>query len=1242
MDSQSTQTIKLPILQPGEYDLWKMRMEQYLQCIDYTLWEIIENGNAPIVTKTVDGKLKTVENLSDAVIYSFFASQPSIPQLDNEDLQQIHPDDLEEIDLRWNIAMLTMRARRFLKNTERKLDMANKERIGFDKSKVECFNCHKKGHFAREYRAPINQDSRNMEPIKRTVLVEATNSNALVSQYDFVNMRDSEVEKPTIESNEPKTVRKENGALIIKDWVSENFKLTDESHVLLKVPKKDNMYNVDLKNVVPQGSLTCLFAKATSKESNLWHMRLGHKGKQHRASCKTKTTSSISQPLQMLHMDLFGPSFVKSLMKNMYCLVVTDAFSRGGGKKDAKDLGNEDNEALSIEEPRVNQEKDSVNNTNRVNAVSLTVNAASNQVNAIGRKSSIELPDDPNMPELEDISIFEDSNEDFFGAEADLNNLESTFQMDVKSAFLYGKIKEEVYVCQPPGFEDPDFPDRVYKVEKELYGLHQAPRAWHETLLTYLLDNGFQRGMIDKTLFIKKDKSDILLVQVYVDDIIFGSTRKEMCIEFKKMMHKKFQMSSIGEITFFLGLQTASTPMETHKTLLKDEKGEDVDEHLYRSMIGSLMYLTSSRLDIMFAVCACARFQVNPKISYIHDMKRIFRYIKGQPKLGLWYPKDSPFDLVAYLDSDYAGASLDRKSITEDCIVYNCWLQLNAVEVNLTIYTSCVEQFWATAKGKNINGEAQLHAKVDGKKVVISEASIRRDLWFGDDGGIDCLSNETIFEQISLMGAKKTAWNEFRSTIASAVICLATDQKFNFSKYIFDNMVTNLDNATKFLMLLRFVQVFLNNQLEEMANHTRIYVPPSHTKKIFRNIKRVEKGFSGRDTPLIPTMMVQAQEELETVTDEAVNEVIYDSLKRATITATSLDAEHGRGNIRDTITQTRRVKRLEKNRRSITHGLKRLYKFGLSARVESFADEKSLGKEDASKQGRISDINANEDIYLVNVYRDEDIFSVNDQDDTSMFDVDKDLQGEEVVVEEVNAARITTATTTTAATTPTISIDEITLAKALIEIKTSRPKSKGLDKGKRIMVEEHLKMKKKDQILFYEEVARKLQEEIYEQERLVRERARQEEEANSALIKTCEDIQTKVDADYQLKKFFAAKRDEERRKKPPTKAQQRSIMTTYLKNMDGWKPRALKNKSFAKIKELFDQAMERINSFVDFITELVEEEIEDENRSAELKRCLEIVHDDEDEVTIDATPVSSNSPTIVDSKIYKEGRKSFF
>ncbi|GJQ95127.1 putative ribonuclease H-like domain-containing protein [Tanacetum coccineum] len=307
---------------------------------------------------------------------------------------------------------------------------------------------------------------------------------------------------------------------------------------------------------------------------------------------------------------------------------------------------------------------------------------------------------------------------------------------------------------------------------------------------------------------------------MYVDDIIFGSIKKSLYIEFEKMMHKKFQMSSMGELTFFLGLQvkpkedrifisqdkyvteilnkfgftdvkTASTPMETHKPLLKDTDGEDVDENLYRSMIGSLMYLTSSRPDIMFAVCACARYQVNPKVSHFLAVKRIFRYLKGQPKLGFWYPKDSPFDLVAYTDSDYARASLDRKSTTgaeaEYIAASNCYGQLkvnavrhnlqllvnvNAIEVtflekptesegfeeivdflnanpikyaltvNLTIYCSCVKQFWDTVKAKTVNAEVQLQALVDKKMVIITESTIRRDLQLED-------ANEHIADEVA-------------------------------------------------------------------------------------------------------------------------------------------------------------------------------------------------------------------------------------------------------------------------------------------------------------------------------------------------------------------------------------------------------------------------------------------------------------------------------------------------------------
>ncbi|GJV42304.1 putative ribonuclease H-like domain-containing protein [Tanacetum coccineum] len=270
------------------------------------------------------------------------------------------------------------------------------------------------------------------------------------------------------------------------------------------------------------------------------------------------------------------------------------------------------------------------------------------------------------------------------------------YQMDVKSAFLYGTIEEEVYVHQSPGFVDPAYPNKVYKVIKALYGLHQALRAWYETLSSFLLENGFRRGTIDKTLFIKKNKSDIMLVKVYVDDIIFGSTTQSMCTEFEDCMHKRFHMSSMGELTFFWVLQVkqqpngifisqdkyvadilkkfdfcsikiATTPIESNKPLVKDEDGVDVDVHVYRSMIGSLMYLTASRPDIMFAVCACARFQATPKPSHLNAVKRIFRYLKHQPKLGLRYPRDSPFELEAFSDSDYGGASLDRKTTIGGC-----------------------------------------------------------------------------------------------------------------------------------------------------------------------------------------------------------------------------------------------------------------------------------------------------------------------------------------------------------------------------------------------------------------------------------------------------------------------------------------------------------------------------------------------------------------------------------------------
>ncbi|KAJ9557089.1 hypothetical protein OSB04_011703 [Centaurea solstitialis] len=249
---------------------------------------------------------------------------------------------------------------------------------------------------------------------------------------------------------------------------------------------------------------------------------------------------------------------------------------------------------------------------------------------------------------------------------------------------------------KPPGFVDPKFADHVYKLNKALYGLKQAHGAWYDTLSTFLLSKGFERGKIDSTLFLKKYPKHILLVQIYVDDIIFGSINPKLCEKFELLMKTEYKMSMMGELTYFLGLQikqsekgifinqgkyvldmlkkfdlTSCTPMKTPMapplSLDKDSKGKPVHVTLYRGMIGSLLYLTASRPDIMYSTCLCARYQAEPKESHLTAEKRIFRYLKGTPNLGLWYSKDSGFDLTAYSDSDFVGCKIDRKSTTGGC-----------------------------------------------------------------------------------------------------------------------------------------------------------------------------------------------------------------------------------------------------------------------------------------------------------------------------------------------------------------------------------------------------------------------------------------------------------------------------------------------------------------------------------------------------------------------------------------------
>nr|GEV23413.1 putative ribonuclease H-like domain-containing protein [Tanacetum cinerariifolium] len=921
-----------------------------------------------------------------------YEAESNSPQLDNEDLKQIDADDLEEMYLKWRMTMLTMRAKRFLQRTERNLGANGTTSIRFDMSKVECYNFHRRGHFARECRSP--RDIRNKDTQRRTVLVETSTSNALVSQCDGVGlgydnqvfhsqvcdcdeMTSSEsdvsmptspvhdrtyvklVEHPTQAENLRKDILKSRGHKhswnrkacfvckslnhLIKDCdfyekqmvqkpvrnhamrvnpqnyarmthphsnkhvvpiailtrsmlvplnaakpvtiagnpqqalkdkgvidigcsrhmtgnisylsdfeeinrgyvafgrnpkggkitskgkiktskldfddvyfvkelkfnlfsvsqmcnkknnvlftdtecvvLSYDFKLPDENRMLLRVPRENKMYNVNLTNVVPLGDLTCLFAKATLDEYNLWHKKLSHinfktmnklvkgnlvrglpskvfennhtcvackKGKQHRASCNVGKETVSPQQYVVLPLWSTGSKDPQN----------TDA----DAAFDVKDNENEVHVSSSSSDkpPKHNEKAKREAKGNSPVDLSIGFNAASPSDNAvslnfkIGGKSSFvdpsQYPDDLDMPALEDI-VYSDDEEDV-GAEDDFSNLETNISVSpipttrvhkdhpvtqiigdltsspqtrsmarmVKEQGGLNQINDEdFYTCMfacflsqeepkrvhqalkdpswieamqeellqfkmqkvrvpvdlPKGFQVHDYPDKVYKVVKALYGLHQAPKAWYETLANYLLEDGFQKGKIDQTLFIKNQKGDILLVQVYVDDIIFGSTNKELCKAFKKFMKDKFQMSSIGELTFFLGLQVKQ----------KDD-GIFINQDKYVAEILRKFGLTDGK-------SASPSIDTKKPLLKDHDVKRIFRYLKGKPHLGLWYLKDSPFNLVAYSDSDYAGASLDRKSTTRGCQFLGCRLISWQCKKQTVVATSSTEAEYDNAE----------------------------------------------------------------------------------------------------------------------------------------------------------------------------------------------------------------------------------------------------------------------------------------------------------------------------------------------------------------------------------------------------------------------------------------------------------------------------------------------------------------------------------------------------------------
>ncbi|GJR73316.1 retrovirus-related pol polyprotein from transposon TNT 1-94 [Tanacetum coccineum] len=763
------------------------------------------------------------------------------------------------------------------------------------------------------------------------------------------------------------------------------------------------------------------------------------------------------------------------------------------GSKPSSDDGKKVDEDSRKDNEGIDQEKeDNVNSTNNVNA------SSTNEVNVVGGKTSIELPLNLNMPELEDYNIFDSlRNDKDDDVATDMNNFDTTIQV---SPNLTTRIHKDHPLDQVIG--DLQSATQTRRMSKSLEEHGKNPKRNKKDKrgimirIKQMVVKGYaqEKGLLWRSLcLVDKELIEIRLFLAYASFKDF--------VVYQMDVKSAFLYGKIEEEVS----QGCRHSQWKSKALLKDEDGEEVDGFYCKKQT----VVANSTTEVEYvAASSCyllsKAFDRKAKKSVKLMMKKLFR-------------------MELELCCNQSNARYN----------YQCWV-------------------------KTINGEAQLHALVDGKKIIVTESSVRRDLQLADEEGVDCLPNSTIFEQLTLMGPKTTAWNEFSSTMASAIICLATNQKFNFSKFIFESMIRNLDNLSgKFLMY------------------------PRHN-----NLKLKRKD----------TQVPQPSDPIENVADEAVHKELGDSLVRAATTASSLEAEQDSGNINktqskatpnessslrttsggglrcqeimgDTIAQTRFENVSKHSNDSVLargflilrdKGPLKIYEIVVLKRIESSDYEESLG-EDASKQREL--------LPLIQIDINYPVSTAGD------------------------ATTVSAVTTTATITT----IDDITLAQALMEIKSTKPKEKG-DKGKGILIELVKPMRRKI-LSADEEATLKLQAEFDEEERLAREKAEKEKEANIALIETWDDIQAKIDVDHQLaerlqaqeqeelsikekatlfqqllekrRKHFAAKRAEEKRNKPPTKAQQRKIMCTYLKNMEGYKLKDLKLKEFDSIQEMF-------------------------------------------------------------------------